>query len=146
MRSESQGGHDGSVAGDLIAEVVGMPKKGESDPIKEKFWRKQFADVEVSGLSAQAFCRQRGLDSKNFFNWKKRLAARDSARAQHQNEATSSDFVPVQLLPENSEVAKQQNNLNISMEVVLRNGIVLRLTDQCPLKLLSSVISLAGVE
>ena len=123
-----------------------MPKKGESDPVKEKFWRKQISDFESSGMTVTEFCRSRGLSDKNFANWRKRLSLRDAAAREAGAEATSMDFAPLRMVEQDVAEPAPRSNSAISMEIVLRNGIVLRVAEGCSIKLMSSVISLVGVQ
>lgn len=51
-------------------------------------WQALFAEHEQSGLSAAAFCRERGLDSKYFSLRRRQLGARKEVE-------TRSAFVPV---------------------------------------------------
>ena len=43
---------------------------------RRDFWRRLIAQQEQSGLSVRAFCRQHGANEQNFYQWRKRLAAR----------------------------------------------------------------------
>jgi hypothetical protein len=123
-----------------------MPKKGEVNPIKERYWRKQVADCEVSGLQAQEFCRRRNLPYTTFVTRRKRFAQKDAEAKEREQRKDSGDFVPVRVVETSVPVNDAGEDRGIAMEVVLRSGIVLRLTDACSMKLLSSVVSLLGVE
>jgi len=120
-----------------------MPKKGEFDPIKERYWRRQVAAFEASGLSAQEFCRQRGIRPAHLSNWRRRLADRDAANAEQQS--GHPDFAQVRLDEPSATSEEIRRGADIAMEVVLGNGIVLRIADQCSMNLLASVISVVGV-
>ena len=123
-----------------------MPKKGNSDPVKEKFWRKQISDFEASGMTLTEFCRSRGLSLKNFSNWRKRLSVRDAARKHAEPEVSITDFAPLHVVEQISTEPGARSDSTISMEIVLRNGTVLRLAEGCSMKLMSSVFSLVGVK
>ena len=56
------------------------------------------------------------------------------------------DFAAVRMVEHGAADEPVRLNSVISMEVVLRNGIVLRLAENCSMKLMSSVILLVGVE
>lgn len=123
-----------------------MPKKGERDPFKERYWRKALADWEASGLSAKRFCDENDVHYTGFMNWKKRLAQRDAEMVREVDVSETVDFTPVRVvgnesLHESSMVEKHAT----ALEVVLPNGIVLRLASACPMKLVSDVVSLLGV-
>ena len=121
-----------------------MPKKGESDPVKEKFWRRQISDFAASGMTLRDFCRSRGLSDKNFSNWRKRLSLKDAAA--REAEDSSLDFAEVKMVEQPGVENGTQLSSAISMEVVVRNGVVLRVAEGCSTKLLSSVFSLVGVK
>ena len=106
-----------------------MPKKGESDPVKEKFWRKQISDFEASGMTVAEFCRSRELSDKNFSNWRKRLSVRDAARKQTEPDVSSRDFAPLRVVEQIAAEPAARSDSTISIEIVLRNGIVLRLAE-----------------
>jgi transposase-like protein len=78
------------------------------DPERERFWREAVAGHRKSGLSVRAFCRQRGLSEPNFYAWRRQLEERDGVQR-------PAKFVPVEVVSE------------AMIEVVLRNGVVVRL-------------------
>ena len=49
---------------------------------KEKFWRLIIAEQQASGLSARSFCKRDGISESMFYNWRSKLAVRDSGRVQ----------------------------------------------------------------
>lgn len=53
-----------------------MPRLGQRDRAKEKYWRKVFADWEISALSGAAFCRYHNINYSQFCDWRKTLACR----------------------------------------------------------------------
>ena len=53
-------------------------RKGRRDPGKEKFWRAALREMEGSGLSTRAFCRERGLKENLFYSWRRELKMRDA--------------------------------------------------------------------
>jgi len=123
-----------------------MPKKGERDPFKERYWRKALADWQASGLSAKRFCDENDVHYTGFMNWRKKLAQRDAEMVREVESSDTVGFAPVRVVgnessSENSMVAKHAT----ALEVVLPNGIVLRLASACPMKLVSDVVSLLGV-
>jgi hypothetical protein len=125
---------------------VRMPKKGERDPIKERYWRKVLADWRASGMFAKEYCIKHNVHYNNFVNWRKRIPERDAEFANEQESLDTVCFAPVRV--SNSEAATDRVACEISliaMEVALPNGIVLRLSSTCPMKLVSDVVSLLGV-
>lgn len=53
-----------------------MPRLGQRDRAKEKYWRKVFADWEISALSGAAFCRYHNISYSQFCDWRKTFARR----------------------------------------------------------------------
>ena len=66
------------------------PKKRPSRP----FWIKTLAEFSKSELSAQAFCRLKGLSPSNFYTWRKRLREEDANAS-----AEPASFIPLEVLP-----------------------------------------------
>jgi hypothetical protein len=121
-----------------------MPKKGEFDPVKERYWRRQLAAFEASGMTGEEFCRQRGLTRASLSNWRKRLAQRDEWRGENEQGSGRSDFARVLLDRPGAVVDDDRPGTDMQMEVVLGNGVVLRIADQCSMNLLASVPSIVG--
>ena len=46
---------------------------------RERVWREVIRDQAASGLSISAFCRNREVSPASFFNWRRKLAKRESA-------------------------------------------------------------------
>ena len=46
------------------------------DPVKEKYWRKQIALWQESGLSIRAFCKEHGVVEGSFYAWRRELIIR----------------------------------------------------------------------
>lgn len=40
---------------------------------RQEYWREIVSQQEQSGLSVQAFCKQRSVTEASFYNWRKRL-------------------------------------------------------------------------
>ena len=124
-----------------------MPKKGESDPVKEKHWRKQISDFQSSNCSLSEFCRSRGLSDKNFSNWRKRLALRDANRQNAAEQITAPmDFAPVRVVETTAAAEPIRSAEKFVMEIVLPNKTVLRLAENCSMALMSSAISVLGTK
>ena len=79
-------------------------------------WKRLIAEQQQSGLSQEAFCRERGLALSTFCNRKRRLA--ETTPASH---SAQSDWLelPVGLTPPIS--------VNWDIELDLGNGVCLRL-------------------
>ena len=84
-----------------------MARRGgrQSDPLREKFWRRTIRQQQHSGLTVRAFCLREGLKEGAFRWWRQALARRDREVA----DTTQSDrevepieaaptFLPVRLL------------------------------------------------
>lgn len=83
-----------------------MPKKDVAAR-----WRGLIHEFRSSGESVAAFCAGRGLAKPTFYEWRRRLAARDAPAA----------FLPVQVAPAPGAASSG------GVEVVLRGGRRLRL-------------------
>jgi len=63
-----------------------MPKKGEVDLRKQRYWKSFLVDFEKSGLSGQSYCKSKGISYSAFASRRRRLASsgnsggRESAR------------------------------------------------------------------
>jgi len=89
------------------------PKKGTP----EKFWRKQMALQQQSGLSQRAFCLQRGLVPGTFAWWKNQLVNRRNERRR-----AGPKFLPVRVVARPATVG--------GFDVQLRSGR--RIQVPCP--------------
>lgn len=87
-------------------------------------WRPILDQWRHSGLTAAAFCRQRGIPASALLHWKKQILLRDQRRQAERAASEASrnalKFLPVQVL----EPAAAETG---SLEIVLRNGRVLRI-------------------
>jgi hypothetical protein len=118
-----------------------MPKKGEYNPITERYWRDAVAGWEKSGLSAKVYCEENNILHTGFINWRKRLAQRDAERESEKSREI--EFAPVHVI-DTGLSAGAQAGFPIVMELVLADGIVVRLSEHCSMKLLASVVTLFG--
>ena len=55
-----------------------MPRSGERDRAKERYWRKVFADWNISALSGAEYCRRHEISYSQFQDWRKTLKRRDA--------------------------------------------------------------------
>ena len=83
-------------------------------PGSKTSWRKVLGELKGSGQSVSAFCRERGLSPGQVYVWRRRLGA---VPAIHPVPIPATDFLPVKVLP----------TAPVALEIVLRNGRVLRL-------------------
>jgi len=73
-----------------------MPKKGEVDLQKLKYWKAVLRDFDKSGLSGQAYCKQAGIAYTAFANRRRRLATSvDSSNETDAKVKTKTNFVAV---------------------------------------------------
>lgn len=70
-----------------------VPKKQPSRP----FWIKTLAEFSKSELSAQAFCRLKGLSASNFSTWRKRLREEGASVS-----AEPATFIPLEVTARDS--------------------------------------------
>jgi hypothetical protein len=91
-------------------------------------WVERFDRFAACGLSVIAFCHAEGISYRSFYRWKHKLAAAPSAPA---NDPPR--LLPVRLLAQPSPV-----------EVVLPQGIVLRLAAGCDLCFVRSLVNTLG--
>ncbi|HWT80800.1 MAG TPA: hypothetical protein VN648_18585 [Candidatus Methylomirabilis sp.] len=97
-----------------------MSKGQPRDPHKEQFWRGHLASWQQSGLSVRAYCSRHHLPEPSFYAWRRTLTP-----PQRPNPAaTPVTFVPLHLTPPPVPVPL--------LEVVLRNGRLLRLPPEVP--------------
>jgi hypothetical protein len=54
-----------------------MPRKGQRDPRRERFWRAVLRRQTRSGLTAKDFCRGERLSTASYYFWRRELARRD---------------------------------------------------------------------
>lgn len=133
-------------------------------PGKEKYWRQQIAAQKASGLSAAKYCQRTGLNVNNFHWWAREVRERDKVQAMEmlgaeyrqlmnevEEEAKANPFIPVKvsesttrLEPLNSSATERGNNG--SLDIVLRSGATIRVSDGTPMKLLLRVLKMLEEE
>ena len=67
---------------------------------KESFWRWVFQDQAQSELTVTGYCRQSGLQTNEYYRWKRRLKDRDQEKVDggvEFGETSSASFVEVQV-------------------------------------------------
>ena len=118
-----------------------MPKKGEIDLRKDRYWRSVLADFEKSGMSGQAYCRSRGISYSAFASRRRRLPARDAGAAR--SSARQVEFAPVTLKPSpvlDTPVAGVE-----PIEIVFPTGVTLRVPEGFSASSLADIVSILEV-
>jgi hypothetical protein len=131
-----------------------MAKRGRPrNQHKEQFWRQTLQRFERSGLSAARFCQLHQLPLQRFWAWKRTLRLRDQPAASSQRTAAAKPaqlsqppalplFLPLRLLqPADTAQAATEPLL----EVLLPNGLKLRLPQHCDPAALQRLLPLLGV-
>jgi hypothetical protein len=131
-----------------------MPKKGEVDLPKLKYWRAVLADHERSGLSGQAYCNQKGIPYTAFANRRRRIASSTPAAEMakrgvsvERNGSRSAGFeYGSEEQPAFAEVKvkapqKEQGTEAGKLDIELPGGIVLRVPDGYSVAMLAAVVS-----
>jgi transposase len=116
---------------------------------KEREWRRILKEQRASGLSARAFCQERGLAKPRFYFWRKEVARRDveqadlSSRIEADQRASSRLPAFTQLLVEAAEAPHSRDSLGCSapLEIVLPSGICLRIRAGCEPEMLRQVLA-----
>ena len=106
---------------------------------RKRYWRDLIGRQRSSGQSIAAFCREAGVSAVSFHEWKRKLRRQTlSAHA----EAEKTIFAPVQIMPE--QMASSMV-LGGRIEVVLPDGVVLRIAADCDERTLQAVWTVLGV-
>lgn len=101
-----------------------MAKRNEA---RWEHWRSVLAEQRASGVSVAEFCRRRSISTPSFYNWRRRLEA---------EEHVVSPFISVTL--PTAHVASQ------SLELILSNGITLRIPAECDEAVVTRVLRSAA--
>jgi hypothetical protein len=97
------------------------------DPAVHALWRQRLLRFEQSGLSVSAFCDREGVSTPSFYAWRRRL------RPESSPPSDGARFLPVRLLAPAAPV-----------EVVLPSGVMLRLSPDCDLAFVRSLVDSLG--
>jgi hypothetical protein len=98
-------------------------------------WVRALRAWKKSGLKASAFCRKNGLGVQSFYAWRRRLAGPKTGKARGPSaglRAGRRSFLPVQVVTSPCEN-------QVWMELVLKNGRVLRLYRKMPVAVLAEL-------
>ncbi len=114
-----------------------MPKKGEVDLQKLEYWKSVIADFEKTGLSGQAYCKQKGIPYTAFAMRRRRLP--ETIRAAAKAKAKAHEFAEVAIKdsPANTPSSSSAERL----ELVLPKGTVLRIPNGYSPAALSKIVS-----
>jgi hypothetical protein len=140
-----------------------MPKGWQRDASKEQRWRQTFAVWQRTGLSGAEYCRQHDLKYSQWNDWQKRVRKLDAEAAsgsanrrsmatraqriadklvQQQQPERLVDFAEVQVVDDVRPKSAVRSGDTAALEVVFASGTKLRLSADCPIELLSSVVAL----
>jgi len=103
-----------------------MPRAGERDQHKERFWRRLIGQWQRSGLTARDFCAQRGVSEPSFYAWRRTIRQRDQqgrrqpGRKGAGRTGTQPVFVPVHVVPAAPAAVA------VALEIVLGQGRLVR--------------------
>ena len=102
-----------------------MPRHGERDLGKERYWRRWIRQWQGSGRTIRDFCAEHSLSEASFYAWRRTIAERDAERSRPNRQARADDqplFVPVQVVPTAATTA------SAGLELVVGQGRVVRVT------------------
>jgi transposase len=103
------------------------PRLGRrSDPALPALWQQRLLRFERSGLSVSTFCDREGVSTPSFYAWRRRLRIAPPA------DSDGPRFLPVRVLA------------SAPVELVLPHGAVLRLTADCDLAFVRSLVDSLG--
>jgi hypothetical protein len=149
-----------------------MPVAGSRNLEREQHWRQLFAEFQTAGLTIAAFCRAKNTVPSQFYDWKKRLAARDAeASSAHEGtrvrKAARAKAIAAKLRTEDARSVEfaevkvvETKNLEheaplppplqakpepFVLEVALPSGTVLRFSKNCPADFLEAVLTIMEV-
>lgn len=91
-------------------------------------WQKLLESWSASGQKQAEFCRRQGLSQNTFSGWKRRLSWRTAIDCPPSSKVLSQSalFVPVRVRPSKVAVDSASADAAPLVEIVLRNGRVLR--------------------
>ncbi len=118
-----------------------MARRGDRDVRKEQFWRRALARWRGSGLSVRSYCAENGLSEASFYAWRRTVAERDQEGTRptgrrprtHRRRASRPTFLPVHVVP---------TSPTAPIEIVLRNGRILRLAVDVDPHIVGSLLAL----
>jgi transposase-like protein len=106
---------------------------------RERYWRGVIREQGASGLGVSAFCREHEVPLSSFFQWRRKLQARQredepAPRKSQAQEGAAAKFVPVQLqAPPTARRA--------GCEIVLADGCRVIVPTQCDSTWLGEILA-----
>lgn len=119
-----------------------MPKKGEIDLRKERYWKAVISDFEKSGLSGRAYCRDKGISYTAFATRRRRLTNSTDVGSKP-GSTHRVDFAPVALKssPQEPSFSSQVEPL----EIVFPTGVTVRVPGGYSVTALAEIVSILEV-
>lgn len=139
-----------------------MPRIGARDMAKEHHWRSVLKDWQASALNGAEYCRRDEINYSQFKDWQKIIRRRDAeipvstsrkggwpkgkprktvgkhVEAQSSTSISKVAFVAAKI---KEPVAVSATIGSAEMEIVLRCGIILRISSSCQPTFLSTVVA-----
>ena len=97
-----------------------MSSREEGDAEKARYWQKTISEAARSGMSIQAFCRQRRLRESQFYWWQRKLRA---GREAETTPRPSGNAKPASF----ALVSDELGATDVGIELVLGDGRKLRI-------------------
>ena len=120
-----------------------MPRKGEIDLHKLEYWKSVLEDFEKTGLSGQAYCKQKGISYAAFADRRRRLPETIRATAKAKAKSKHVEFAEVDI--KDSRAKTPSSTITERLELVLPKGTVLRIPNgYSPAALCKIVSALEG--
>jgi hypothetical protein len=119
----------------------------QSDPLRERFWRRTIADQTQSDLTIQAYCRRNSLSPATFRFWRQELARRDAESTsvrRRERPASPTDlertpaFLPVRVVQDSPAPIA----VGSPIEIVPPSGPIVRVTHGFSPTALDAVLSM----
>ena len=122
-----------------------MARRGDRDVRKERFWRRALARWRGSGLGIRAFCAENDLSEALFYAWRRTIAKRDRetvAAPSKPGRRQSGTRRPRESSPTFLPVHVVATSPTSAIEIVLRNGRILRLAADVDPRIVGSLLAL----
>lgn len=146
-----------------------MPSSRQRNLGEERRWRALLADWSRSGFSGAEYCQRNEIRYTLFADWKRKIKRRDAEASDGEGKGKASrhqigsrakqraqsrhagseqphgvEFAEVRVVERQEQPPVQQSRTRITvpLEIVLPSGTLVRVAEDCPLQLLSSVVSL----
>ncbi len=94
---------------------------------KAEYWQQLLNEQAESGLTARAYCIQKGLDVQSFYQWKRRLLQPVCTKENHiLVKPAVQSLVPVRIVPSNPKP------ISLSIQIVTPSGFSVRVDSSMP--------------